>query len=151
MTRNNMVSDLPKLDHVEQLCETCIRTKHRCVSFPTKAKYRIDAPLDLVHGALCGPVSPATPRGHNYFLLLIENDSRFMWLELLSSKSDTATAIKKLKGIAKNQSSQLAVIICDCYTLTTVASSPPMSSRATARSRTWRTSPRHTHHNRMMS
>ncbi|CAN6200243.1 unnamed protein product [Urochloa humidicola] len=104
LARDDMVRHLPKLEHVEQLCETCITTKHRRASFPAKAKFRADTPLELVHGDLCGPVTPATPGGRRYILLLVDDYSRFMWLELLSAKSDAEAAIKKVRAAAENQS-----------------------------------------------
>jgi hypothetical protein len=54
--------------------------------------------LDLVNGDLCGPISPATPGGKRYFLLLVDDKSRFMWLALLAAKSDTLAALKKFQA-----------------------------------------------------
>ena len=54
--------------------------------------------LDLVHGDLCGPITPATPGGKQYFLLLIDDKSRYMWVALLTAKSDTLVAVKKFQA-----------------------------------------------------
>jgi hypothetical protein len=51
--------------------------------------------LDLVHGDICIPIMPSTPSGKKYFLLLADDKSRFMWVALLTAKSDTLTALKK--------------------------------------------------------
>jgi hypothetical protein len=48
-----------------------------------------------VHGDLCGPVIPATPGGRCYFLLLIDDLSRYMWVVVLGSKGETADAIRR--------------------------------------------------------
>jgi hypothetical protein len=48
-----------------------------------------------VHGDLCGPVTPATPRGRRYFLLLVDDLSRYMWVMVLDSKGEDADAIKR--------------------------------------------------------
>jgi hypothetical protein len=53
--------------------------------------------LDLVHGDLCGPIAPATPSGKKYFLLLMDDRSRFMWVALLVAKSDTLATVKMFK------------------------------------------------------
>jgi hypothetical protein len=53
--------------------------------------------LDLVHDDLCGPVSPATPGGKRYFLLLVDDLSRYMWLCLLSSKDEAPPVIKQFQ------------------------------------------------------
>jgi hypothetical protein len=53
--------------------------------------------LELVHGDLCGLVTLATTSGNNYFLLLIDYFSHFMWAYAMSSKSCVASAIRRLQ------------------------------------------------------
>jgi transposase InsO family protein len=50
------------------------------------AKYHTEEKLELVHGDLCGPVMPVTPRAKRYFYLLVDDVSRYMWLVLLAMK-----------------------------------------------------------------
>jgi hypothetical protein len=47
-----------------------------------------------VHGDLCGPVTPAAPGGRHYFLLLVDDLSRYMWVMVLCSKGEAANATK---------------------------------------------------------
>jgi transposase InsO family protein len=54
-----------------------------------------------VHGDLCGPVTPATPGGRRYFLLLIDDLSRYMWVVVLGSKGEAADAIKRAQAAAE--------------------------------------------------
>ena len=61
-------------------------TKLKRWPFLRQASYRATEQLGLVHGDLCGPVSPATPRGRRYFLLLIDDATLYMWTVLLDSK-----------------------------------------------------------------
>jgi hypothetical protein len=68
------------------------------------AKYRATTPLELVHGDLCGPISPATSAGNRYFLLLVDDYSRFMWIKLLHTKDEAADAIRKFKASAEVES-----------------------------------------------
>ncbi|WVZ70677.1 hypothetical protein U9M48_019320 [Paspalum notatum var. saurae] len=68
------------LDHVEQLCDVCVQTKQRRLPFPHQSSFRAKERLELVHGDLCGPVTPATPGGRRYFLLLVDDLSRYMWV-----------------------------------------------------------------------
>lgn len=57
--------------------------------------------LDLVHGDLCGPIIPVMHGGRRYSLLLVNNYSRFMWLQLLASKDEAAAAIKGFQARAE--------------------------------------------------
>src|SRR6185369_5452216 len=93
-----MVRGLPCLDHVEQLCDDCVLTKQRRHSFPQQASFRAKERLELVHGDLCGPITPVTHGGRRYFLLLVDDCSRFMWLHLLSSKDKAPAVIKEFQA-----------------------------------------------------
>ena len=62
------------------------------------AKYRATETLELVHGDLCGLITPATHGGCKYFILLVDDCSRYMWLQLLTSKTKAVEAIKKFKA-----------------------------------------------------
>jgi transposase InsO family protein len=104
LAKKNMVRGLPHVDHVEQLREACLIGKQRRAPFPLKAKYRASSPLELVQGDLCGPITPATPGGKRYFLLLVDDFSRFMWIYLLRSKDEAETAIRRFQASAEVES-----------------------------------------------
>jgi hypothetical protein len=73
-----LVRGLPKVDQVEPLCTSCLMGKQRRDPFPCQSEYMEDNVLELVHGDICGPRSPATPRGNRYFILLVDDVSQFM-------------------------------------------------------------------------
>ncbi|KAH7845363.1 hypothetical protein Vadar_001167 [Vaccinium darrowii] len=98
LSRGGMVRGLPQLDHVDQLCDACLAGKQRRAPFPQEAKHWATGRLDLVHGDLCGPVTPATHGGRSYFLLLVNDFSRYIWLVLLSSKDEAVGAIMKFQS-----------------------------------------------------
>jgi transposase InsO family protein len=54
-----------------------------------------------VHGDLCGLVTPTTPGGRCYFLLLVDNLSRYMWVVVLGSKGEAANAIRRVQTAAE--------------------------------------------------
>jgi hypothetical protein len=54
-----------------------------------------------MHGDLCGPVTPVTPAGRRYFLLLIDDLSRYMWVVVLGSKGEAADAIRYAQATAE--------------------------------------------------
>jgi hypothetical protein len=59
-----------------------------------------------MHGDLCGKILPPTPAGNNYFLLMVDNRSRFMSIVLLSTKDQAAEAIRKFQLKAEVETSQ---------------------------------------------
>jgi hypothetical protein len=107
MGTTEIVRGMPEFDQVEKLCEACLAGKHMCAPFPQQATMRATQSLQLLHGDLCGPVSPTTPSGNKYFLLLLDDSSRYMWISLLPSKDQVASAIKRVQVAAERNSGNL--------------------------------------------
>jgi hypothetical protein len=95
LSQGSMVRGMPAIKHVDQICDGCLIGKQRRTPFPAEANYRATERLDLVHGDLCGPISPPTHGGRRYFLLLVDDKTRYMWIVLLSRKDEAPAAIKR--------------------------------------------------------
>jgi transposase InsO family protein len=87
-----LVKGLPHIDHVDQVCDSCLVEKQRRATFPTVVKFGAEEKLELVHGDLCGPMTLATPGGKRYFFLLVDDVSHYMWLVLLATKDEALAA-----------------------------------------------------------
>jgi hypothetical protein len=70
-------------------------------SFPTKENY---CPAE--------PIKSATPSGKTLFLLMVDDMSRYMWLILLSAKSDAAGMIKQVQAQAEAESGKKLRVLC---------------------------------------
>jgi hypothetical protein len=71
--------------------------------------------LELFHGDLCGSISPTTPSGNRYFLLLVDDYSHYMWISLMPANDGAATAIKRVQTAAKRKTGKLlAALRTDC-------------------------------------
>lgn len=73
-------------------CDTCIRGKHRQQYEQTKAK-RATKPFELVHSDLCGPFPVLSLGGSLYFMLLIDDCTRYTEVYFLTKKSDAPAKI----------------------------------------------------------
>ena len=104
MGREGLVRGLPVLSQVEQLCEACLAGKHRRASFPSQASQRSATSLELFHGDLYGPITPATPSGNRYFLLLVDDFSRYTSIALLDTKDAAPAAIKRIQVATERRS-----------------------------------------------
>lgn len=104
LAQEELVQGLLEMGHVERVCEVCQARKQRHTSFPEQAKYRARELLDLVHGNLCGPIAPATSGGNKYFLLLVDDLSRYMWVVAIPSKDYAMAAIKEIQVRAEGES-----------------------------------------------
>ena len=63
MACDDLVCGVPQIEHPGELCEACLVGKQRCLPLQQKLRYRAENPLELGHGDLDGPVTPATPGG----------------------------------------------------------------------------------------
>jgi hypothetical protein len=105
MAREIMVCGLPTVEHVDHLCEACLAGKQRRSPFPQKSQFRAKDQLELVHADMCGPISPPTPGGKKYFMLLVDDASHYMWAVPLAMKDGAANAIKHFIAAAEREPS----------------------------------------------
>jgi transposase InsO family protein len=65
-----------------------------------------------VHADLCGPITPATPRGNKYFLLMVDDLTRYMWVAAIHSKDCDAAAIKEIQAQVEGRSGAKLRALC---------------------------------------
>nr|GFA73520.1 zinc finger, CCHC-type [Tanacetum cinerariifolium] len=70
IAQRDLVPRIPTIKHTTQICDVCLIGKHSREPFPTKAKARSTAPLDLVYGDLYGPITPPTPSEKKYIFFV---------------------------------------------------------------------------------
>jgi len=64
---------------------------------------RVQDVLDLVYIDICGPFPTASWNGHEYFIIFIDNYSRYGYLYLLHEKSQSLDMFKIYKAKVENQ------------------------------------------------
>ena len=97
-----MVGGVPLITHPQQVCQDCLAGKQTRLLFPASTNYRASESLELVHADLCGPISPATICGSHYFMLLVDNFSRWMWIYVIKTKDQALLMFEKLKRLVEN-------------------------------------------------
>ena len=112
LASKEMVRGLPVLTQVNQLCEGCMAGKQRQTPFPAKMEHKAEKVLELVYGDLCGPISPPTPSGSKYFLLLVDDRSRYMWVKILRSKDQAAATIKQFQAESEAETRKKLGTLC---------------------------------------
>jgi hypothetical protein len=70
--------------------------------FQKSANWHAEEKLSLVYVDLCGPVTPATAGGNKYFMLLVDDHSRWMQVYLLKSKDQAIDYFVKYKDEVEN-------------------------------------------------
>ena len=78
--------------------------------FPS-SNSRISTSFDLVHMDLWGPYKIPTLDKKHYFLTIVDDYSRFVWIYLLKLKSETIVAIKLFFSMIKTQFGAYAKVV----------------------------------------
>ena len=97
-----MVGGVPLIDHPDQVCQSCLAAKQTRCNFPHVSRWRADEPLELLHIDLCGPITPETASGCKYFILIVDDCTRWMIVSVLKSKDQASDAFAKFKAEAEN-------------------------------------------------
>jgi len=84
-------------------CDICIKAKAK-EKFQRKIPaWQATKPLELIHTNLCGPISPQSLSGRQYYILYIDDCSHYTWVCFLCSKSSSEvyTGIRDFKNLVK--------------------------------------------------
>ncbi|WVZ02271.1 hypothetical protein V8G54_023077 [Vigna mungo] len=89
---------LQKLD----FCDHCVLGKSHKIPFG-KGKHSTERPFEYVHADLWGPARTLTHGGGAYFLSIIDDFSRRVWIYVLKNKSETFQKFKEWHTQIENQ------------------------------------------------
>ncbi|OMO99220.1 hypothetical protein CCACVL1_03887 [Corchorus capsularis] len=104
LQRHDMVRGLPKFEQPSDVCEECVLSKQHRDAFPKGKAWRAQYVLELVHTDLCGPITPTSNGGKNYFITFIDDYSRKTWVYFLQFKSEAFEMFKKFKQLVEKES-----------------------------------------------
>ncbi|KAJ0455006.1 putative RNA-directed DNA polymerase [Helianthus annuus] len=104
MGSKDLVTGMPRIKHPKKICEGCLVAKQTRKSFPDKAPWRASKPLELLHADLCGPITPQSMGGNQYFFLIVDDFCRYMWVYLLRSKDEALAKFKIFKAQVEKES-----------------------------------------------
>ncbi|KAL8112465.1 hypothetical protein AgCh_019970 [Apium graveolens] len=98
MSAERMVVGMPKINPQSEVCNGCLMSKQARKPFPGQVIYSAKEALEIIHGDLCGPITPPTVTGNKYFLLCVDDYTRVMWVYFLKSKDEAFEAFKRFKA-----------------------------------------------------
>ena len=103
MISKELVLGIPKIEIEKDTCSSCLLGKQARHPFPQATSFRSTRALELIHGDLCGPITPITPSKKRYIFVLIDDYSRYMWSILLGEKGETFEKFRKFKAIVEQE------------------------------------------------
>nr|GEY58165.1 retrovirus-related Pol polyprotein from transposon TNT 1-94 [Tanacetum cinerariifolium]GEY58177.1 retrovirus-related Pol polyprotein from transposon TNT 1-94 [Tanacetum cinerariifolium] len=115
LAKNDLVTGLPKFKyHKEHLCPSCEQGKSKTASHSPKPVPNSRQRLHLLHMDLCGPMRIASINGKRYVLMIVNDYSRYTWVQYLRSKDEAHEVIKTfLKRIIVLLQSPVIIIRID--------------------------------------
>ncbi|KAI3772163.1 hypothetical protein L6452_03343 [Arctium lappa] len=97
LVKLNLVKGLPSLKfNKDHLCSACEMGKMKRSSHKTKSENNCPRPLHMLHVDLCGPISVQSLAGKKYIMVLIDEFSRFTWIEFIRAKSEVSDILIRL-------------------------------------------------------
>lgn len=83
-------------------CEACIKGKLASTPIPTLTTTRATRPLERVHMDIWGPAPCESLNGHLYYLIIVDDFSRWMTLLSMRHKSDALPFFKSYTARVEN-------------------------------------------------
>ena len=90
------------LDIQNLICESCQFAKHKRTHF-SKSDHRKKSPFDMIQSDVWGPCSILGKSNQKWFLLFIDDFSRYTWIYMLRAKSEVPTIIIQFIDLIFNQ------------------------------------------------
>lgn len=103
MIQKELVLGIPDINIEREVCGSCLLGKQARQSFPKASTYRASKALELLHGDICGPITPATPTGSRYIFVVIDDHTRYMWTMLLKRKDEAFIKFKRLAAMVEKE------------------------------------------------
>ncbi|GKD68310.1 retrovirus-related pol polyprotein from transposon TNT 1-94 [Tanacetum coccineum] len=109
----SQVSRIPKLKfEKDHLCSACAMGKSKKQSHKPKSEDTNKERLYLLHMDLCGPMRVASVNGKKYILVIVDDYSRFTWVEFLASKDEAPDFIIKFLKMIQVRLNAIVRNIC---------------------------------------
>ncbi|GJY51298.1 retrovirus-related pol polyprotein from transposon TNT 1-94 [Tanacetum coccineum] len=92
LAKHGLVRGLPKLKfEKDHLCFACAMGKSKKKPHKPKSEDTNQEKLYLLHMDLCGPMRVASVNGNKYILVIVDDYSRFIWVQFLRIRTDNGT------------------------------------------------------------
>ncbi len=102
MIKRNMVLGFPSDTSNFSLCEHCLVGKQHKTPFPKGLATHVCTFLELVHSNVCGPKPTNSIKIFSYFVIYVDNFSRFIGIYFLKHKYEMFNNFQNYKAFIEN-------------------------------------------------
>jgi len=82
-------------------CDVCYFARQRKLPY-TSSHSIANSKFELLHFDIWGPIAKTSIHGHKYFLTIVDDFSRFLWVILLKTKSEVSSHVKNFIHLFEN-------------------------------------------------
>uniref|UniRef100_A0A2N9FWE2 Integrase catalytic domain-containing protein n=1 Tax=Fagus sylvatica TaxID=28930 RepID=A0A2N9FWE2_FAGSY len=95
-------------------CHHCLAGKMHQLPFPISNK-TVTSPFELIHADLWGPAPVTASNGFRFYLVFVDEFTKFTWVYLLKHKSDTFQVFTQFRAMIETQFSlPIKILRTDC-------------------------------------
>ena len=69
-------------------CSSCMIGKAKKGTVPKHSTFSATRPGEIIHSDICGPIKPTSLRGYTYFIIFVDDHTRFCTVFLMKQKSE---------------------------------------------------------------
>jgi hypothetical protein len=103
ISKQILVDSLPDIHFSKGVCEGCVLRKHPQEKFSKGKSQRSSTPLYLIHSDLMGPFLHPSINKVRFFLIFVDDLSRFTWIYFLRKKYEVFQHLKDFKALVETQ------------------------------------------------
>jgi len=92
----------PEKHSKNDVCEICIKAKMTRTPFTRKEINRKTDVLEIIHTDICGPMRSESLAKSRYFIIFVDDATRWCEIRFLRQKSEALEAFKNFKALAEN-------------------------------------------------
>jgi hypothetical protein len=101
LSKHRLVDGLPNIYFSKGVCERCVLKKHPQEKFDKGKSQQASTPLDLIHNDLMGPFTHPSISKVRFFLIFVDDFSRFTWIYFLRKKYEVFQHLKDFKALVE--------------------------------------------------
>jgi transposase InsO family protein len=106
-----MVEGLPAMKNDQFPCEACALCKQHREEFPVHTEKRQTYTLELIHTDVCRAMKTRSLSGASYFLIFVDDRSKYTWVYFIRSKSDVFEYFKEFKTMTEKQTGKCIKVL----------------------------------------
>lgn len=92
-------------------CIPCIEGKQVRKPFKSLKYHKATSLLELIHTDVCGPMSTISFKGNKYFLIFIDDYTRYIFVYCMSSKTEVKSKFCEFQSLVERQTGKKIKIL----------------------------------------